>query len=112
MQTATQILDDKFLEVRAKLLEVAATLDRIDRSADESAALDRQTSEEILALDEALAGLEELDPRLCRVVECRYFGGLTVPETAEALGTSPATVKRDWTTARAWLRTRLEDDAS
>jgi RNA polymerase sigma factor (TIGR02999 family) len=64
-------------------------------------------AEEVLALDEALQELEALDARLCRVVECRYFTGLTVPETAEALGISPATVKRDWTTARAWLKRRL-----
>jgi RNA polymerase sigma factor (sigma-70 family) len=48
-----------------------------------------------------------MDPRLGRVVECRYFAGLGVEETAEALGLSPATVKRDWQTARAWLRREL-----
>lgn len=66
---------------------------------------------ELLALDEALARLEQFDARLCRVVECRHFGGLTVEETAEALGTSPATVKRDWQAARAWLRVAMEGAA-
>jgi len=64
-------------------------------------------SEEILALDEALQSLETVDPRASRVVECRYFAGLSVEETAGALGISEATVKRDWTTARAWLHRTL-----
>lgn len=63
--------------------------------------------DDVLALDEALHRLEDLDPRLCRVVECRHFAGLSVSETAEALGVSAATVKRDWRTARAWLRKEL-----
>jgi len=62
---------------------------------------------EVLDVDSALARLEAMDPRLGRVVECRYFAGLGVEETAEALGLSPATVKRDWQTARAWLRREL-----
>jgi RNA polymerase sigma factor (sigma-70 family) len=61
----------------------------------------------VLDVDSALARLEAMDPRLGRVVECRYFAGLGVEETAEALGLSPATVKRDWQTARAWLRREL-----
>jgi RNA polymerase sigma factor (TIGR02999 family) len=58
---------------------------------------------ELLALDEALSGLEALDARQARIVELRFFGGLTVEETAEVAGVSPATVKREWRTARAWL---------
>jgi RNA polymerase sigma factor (TIGR02999 family) len=58
---------------------------------------------ELLALDAALGGLESLDPRQARIVELRFFGGLTVEETAEVAGISPATVKREWRTARAWL---------
>ena len=58
---------------------------------------------DILALDEALQRLEQLDPRRSRVVELRYFGGLGVNETAEALQISPSTVVREWATARAWL---------
>jgi RNA polymerase sigma factor (TIGR02999 family) len=64
-------------------------------------------ADEVLDVDRALDRLEALDERLCRVVECRYFAGLEVAETAEALGVSPATVKRDWQTARAWLRREL-----
>jgi len=63
--------------------------------------------EEILAVDEALNRLSELDPQQSRVVEMRYFGGLSVEETAEVLGVSPRTVKRDWATAKAWLQREL-----
>ena len=62
----------------------------------------------LLELDEALRELERLDPRRAAVVECRYFGGLDVAETAVALDTSTATVKRDWRVARAWLAQRLD----
>jgi RNA polymerase sigma factor (TIGR02999 family) len=58
---------------------------------------------DVLALDEALASLSEFDPRKARVVELRYFGGLSVQETAEALQISPETAKRDWKMAKAWL---------
>lgn len=68
---------------------------------------DRQ-AHEIVVLDEALHDLERLDPRQSRVVELRYFGGFSVPETAEALDISAATVKRDWVVARAWLRGYME----
>jgi RNA polymerase sigma-70 factor, ECF subfamily len=62
---------------------------------------------DLLALDEALTQLAETDPRQCEVVELRYFGGLTIDETAEVLRISPATVSREWTLARAWLYARL-----
>ena len=58
---------------------------------------------ELLQLDEALESLAHLDPQQARIVELRFFGGLTVEETAEVLGVSPRTVKRDWAVARAWL---------
>jgi RNA polymerase sigma factor (sigma-70 family) len=54
-----------------------------------------------------LKGLAEIDPRKCRVVELRYFGGLTVEETAEVLKVSPITVKRDWSVAKAWLHREI-----
>lgn len=63
----------------------------------------------LLAIDEALRSLEVHDPRLARVVECRYFAGLTAAETAEATGLSLRTVERDWRRARAYLKEALED---
>jgi RNA polymerase sigma factor (TIGR02999 family) len=62
---------------------------------------------ELLALDEALTRLAGFDPDLVRLVELRHFGGLTVEETAVAMGVSPATVKRQWAVARAWLKRAL-----
>lgn len=59
--------------------------------------------DEVLAVDEVLRGLEAADPRQGRVVELRYFAGFSIPETADLLGVSEATVRRDWTAARAWL---------
>lgn len=63
--------------------------------------------EQLVALDEALDRLRELDPRQARVVECRFFGGMTGEETAEALGIALATAKRDWAKARSWLYQEL-----
>ncbi len=65
----------------------------------------------VLALDDALAKLVRVNERHARVVECRYFAGMNIEETATALGTSPATVKRDWLLARAWLNRELSDPA-
>ena len=65
-------------------------------------------SDDLLALDEALQRLATLDPRQARVVECRFFAGMSVEETATALEISPATVKRDWVAARAWLNAELD----
>jgi RNA polymerase sigma factor (TIGR02999 family) len=64
---------------------------------------------DLLALDAALTQLEALNARHARVVECRFFGGMGVKETAAVLGTSPATVKRDWVMARAWLNRALSN---
>jgi RNA polymerase sigma factor (TIGR02999 family) len=70
---------------------------------DEARLLPTERAAEVVALDEALGRLLVLDPRQGEVVELRYFVGLTIPETADVLGLSPATVKREWTAARAWL---------
>jgi RNA polymerase sigma factor (TIGR02999 family) len=63
----------------------------------------------VLALDEALSGLEQHDPVLARVVECRFFAGLSVPETALALDRSPRSIERDWARARAYLLLAMGD---
>jgi RNA polymerase sigma factor (TIGR02999 family) len=65
--------------------------------------------ESLLALDDALTQLAALAPRLARVVECRYFGGMTEVETAAALGVTERTVRRDWIKARGWLRAALAE---
>jgi len=62
---------------------------------------------DVLALDEALTRLADMDSTQAKIVELRYFGGLTIEETAEALRSSPATVKREWAMARAWLKQEL-----
>lgn len=68
-----------------------------------------EPSVDVVALDDALTALEEEEPRLARVVELRYFVGFSIDETAEMLGVSTATVKRDWTYARAWLMDRMQE---
>lgn len=65
--------------------------------------LTERKAEEIVALDEALEKLEKINERQARVIECRYFAGYNIEETATILDVSPATVKRDWTLAKAWL---------
>lgn len=72
------------------------------------ALLSPQQSAELIALDSALKELARMNPRHAKIVELRYFGGLSVEEAAEALQIAPITVKRDWAAARAWLRSRLE----
>jgi RNA polymerase sigma factor (TIGR02999 family) len=66
---------------------------------------------DVILLDQALTELAQLDPPLARLVELRYFGGLSIEETAEVLKLSPATVKRHWLTAKSWLRRRITEGA-
>ena len=66
-------------------------------------------AEELVHLDEALERLTALSPRQSQVVELRFFGGLTVQETADVMKVSPKTVKRDWSVARAWLRSQIRE---
>lgn len=72
--------------------------------------LSDEEADEVLGLDEALERLAEIDPRGSEVVQHRFFSGLTLEETAEALGVSLRTVQRDWTAARAWLRKEITQD--
>lgn len=72
-------------------------------SLNDAIALSEQRAEELVALDEALRSLEHLDPQKGRIVEMRYFGGLSIEETAEVLDISPRTVRREWRRAKAWL---------
>jgi RNA polymerase sigma factor (TIGR02999 family) len=71
-----------------------------------------ERADALIALDDALERLARVDGRLARVVECRFFAGLTEPETAEALGVSRRTVAREWAVARGWLYQELSDGAA
>jgi RNA polymerase sigma factor (TIGR02999 family) len=73
----------------------------------EAESLANESSPDLVALDEALSELARMDPRRSQVVELRFFGGLSIGETAEALKLSPTTVERDWTIAKAWLHKEL-----
>jgi RNA polymerase sigma factor (TIGR02999 family) len=88
--------------------ENAASVEAAYIGAGVRAAVRRPDDIDVLALDEALSRLAELDAELAKVVELRYFGGLTVEEVADVMGTSPATVKRQWALARAWLKRALD----
>ena len=70
---------------------------------DEAMVVSQQKASEVIALDEALKQLALIDPRQSHIVELRFFGGLTVEEAAEVLRVSPVTIKREWSTAKAWL---------
>lgn len=74
---------------------------------DEAMLVSSERAAEVVALDEALVSLAELDPRKSLVVELRFFGGLSIEETAEILDVSPGTVMRDWTLAKAWLQREI-----
>lgn len=77
---------------------------------DDALAVVQERAEEFIELDEALQRLMAINERHARIVECRFYGGMSVEETADALGISAATVKRDWTLARAWLNRELSND--
>lgn len=77
---------------------------------DSAPTLGTAPDDELLALHEALTRLSTFDPRMAQVVECRYFGGLSVEETAAALDLSPSTVKREWRDARLWLHREMTRD--
>ena len=81
-------------------------------SLDEAAVLAQESAAELVALDDALKSLAALDPRKCQVVELRFFGGMSVEESAEVLGVSVVTVMRDWSTAKAWLQRAMEKEVS
>lgn len=71
-------------------------------------AIAHERADDLVELEDALSRLQAIDERQARVVECRFYGGMSVEETAEALNVSPATVKREWAIARAWLNRKLQ----
>jgi RNA polymerase sigma factor (TIGR02999 family) len=84
----------------------------IQVSLDETAVVSQDRAAELIALDEALTSLAAFDERKCQVVEMRFFSGMSVEETAEALNVSAITVKRDWSTAKAWLYREIGKEVS
>jgi RNA polymerase sigma-70 factor (ECF subfamily) len=78
-------------------------------SLDEALIFSEQQADELLAVDDSLNQLAKIDPRQAKVVEMRFFGGLSIEEAAEALQVSPKTVKRDWSVAKAWLYADLKE---
>lgn len=84
----------------------------LEVSLDEAAALSGERADELVAVDDALTRLAAIDSRKGRVFELRYFGGMSVDEAAEALQVSPATVTRDWSMAKAWLRREIGEGMS
>ena len=92
------LIDHARTQTRAKRGGGAPTL-----SLDEAAVLSDERAADLVALDDALTSLAAVDPRKSRVVELRFFGGLTEEEIAEVLGVAPRTVERDWNLAQAWL---------
>ncbi|HVD78140.1 MAG TPA: sigma-70 family RNA polymerase sigma factor [Vicinamibacteria bacterium] len=99
-----QILVDHARRKRADKRGGGATVISLDEVAP---AAGQTSSVDVLALDEALDTLSSFDARQCRVVELRFFAGLNIPEVADALGVSTATVEREWAMAKAWLHQRL-----
>lgn len=79
---------------------------------DDALEIEKKTDVDVIALDGALTRLSELDPQQSRIVELRFFTGLTIEDTSEVMGISPATVKRDWTSARAWLHREIDRSAA
>lgn len=99
-----QILVDRARRRRADKRGGGATLIGLDEARPPATPA---ASVDVLALDEALDALSALDDRQCRVVELRFFAGLSIPEAADALGVSTATIEREWAMAKAWLHHRL-----
>ena len=99
------LLDHAKHRLRAKR---GGGVDRVDF--DEASVMSVEKSAEIVALDESLNRLAKIDPLKSQIVEMRHFGGMTVEETAEALGVSPITVMRHWNLAKAWLRREISGE--
>ena len=104
--------------MRRVLIDHARTRKRLKRGGDRSRillhdelVLQPGDLHDVLAVDEALAQLESLDPRQAQIVELRFFSGMTIAEVAETLNISTRTVEREWTMARAWLRQQLGEDS-
>ena len=112
---AAQIMRQVLIDHARKSASAKRGANPITLSLDE--ALDRpqespkKTDLDLIALDTAMNQLAELDPRQCKIVELRFFGGLSIEEAAEIVDISPATAKREWATARVWLHRTMSDSS-
>ena len=95
---------------KKKRIKRGGSRQRLDLN--EELAISRESAEDLIAVDEILRDLAALDPRQAKIVEMRFFGGMTVDEVATSLDISKRTVEREWTMARAWLRQQLDEDES
>ncbi|MEO6872041.1 MAG: sigma-70 family RNA polymerase sigma factor [Chthoniobacterales bacterium] len=103
-----RILTDSAVAHSAQKRGGGATVVTLDEALDFS----DKCAVSLTGVDEALTSLEKIDPRQGKIVELRFFGGLTIEEVAEVLAISPATVKREWSTAKLWLQRELRDEAA
>jgi len=90
--------------------QAPATFEEVERALETEASFAAPTADAVLALDRALEQLHQHSQRQAQIVECRFFGGMSIEDTAVALGISPATVKRDWSMAQAWLHREIQRD--
>ena len=90
--------------------QAPASFEEVERALETEAGFVTEKADALLALDRALEQLHQRSERQSRIVECRFFGGMSIEETAIALDISPATVKRDWSMAQAWLHREIERD--
>jgi RNA polymerase sigma factor (TIGR02999 family) len=104
-QAMRRILIDYAVARRRQKRGGGLVIESLDQS--DAMAVAQERGDELVALDEALDRLMEMNARQAKIVECRFYGGMSIEETAEALDVSPATVKREWTMARAWLNREL-----
>jgi RNA polymerase sigma factor (TIGR02999 family) len=100
---ASQIMRQILVDYARKHHAVKRRANGLTLTLDEAIALPKQRKLPLVALDDALNGLATLDARQSHIVELRFFGGLSIDEASQVLGVSPATIKREWSTARAWL---------
>jgi RNA polymerase sigma factor (TIGR02999 family) len=107
-QAMRRILIDYAVARRRQKRGGGQALESLDADQVDALAIVRERGDDLLALDAALERLAAMNDRQARIVECRFYGGMTVEETAEALIISPATVKREWAMARAWLNRELQ----
>ena len=90
--------------------QAPASFEEVEQALQSAAAFEAPAADALLALDGALERLQQQSERQSRIVECRFFGGMSIEETAEALDVSPATVKRDWSMAQAWLHREMQHE--